>query len=242
MKINSNIGECVANLKPSGIGMFFLFLGSMLFFMAACSNEEATPANMYYEYFPDVPGHFVIYDVDSVVYDDFTGQTLTYQYQVKELIESRFFDGEGKESLRLERYIRQSTQEAWEIKNIWQARVLPARAEKTEENLTYVKLVFPPKLGQTWNGNAYNTLPAQNYRITEAHKPYLISPTLTFDSTVTVLQNDFFTLISEDLQEEKYSKHIGLVFKRYRSVTKQPDGSIISGVDYSYRISEFGME
>lgn len=242
MKLNSNIGECVSNLKRPGFGRSLLLLPGLLLFLAACSNEEANPANMYYEYFPDVPGHFVIYNVDSVVYDDFTGQTITYQYQVKELIESRFFDGEGKESLRLERFIRQSAQEPWEIKNIWQARVLPGRAEKTEENLTYIKMVFPPRLGQTWNGNAYNTLPSQNYRITEAHKPYLISPTLTFDSTVTVLQNDFFTLISEDLQEEKYAKHIGLVFKRYRSLTKRPDGSIIGGVDYSYRISEFGME
>ncbi len=242
MKVNSNIGECVANLKRTGFGMLILLLGSLLFFLAACSNEEATPTDMFYQYFPDVPGHFVIYDVDSVVYDDFTGQTITYQYQVKELVESRFIDGEGKESIRLERYIRLGSQQSWEVKNIWQARVLPGRAEKTEENLTYIKMVFPPRLGQTWNGNAYNILPEQNYRITEAHKPYLISPSLTFDSTVTVLQQDFFTLISEDLQEEKYAKHIGLVYKRYRSVTKQPDGSIIGGVDYSYRISEFGME
>jgi len=242
MNADSNIVAYLRSLKLTGFSKVFFLLSGLLVFLAACSNEEARPADMFYEYFPDVPGHFVIYDVDSVVYDDFTGQTITYQYQVKELIESRFIDGEGKESIRLERFIRLSALEPWEIKNIWQARVLPGRAEKTEENLTFIKIVFPPRLGQTWNGNAYNILPEQNYRITDAHKPYLISPALTFDSTVTVLQNDFFTLISEDLQEEKYAKYIGLVFKRYRSITKQPDGSIIGGVDYSYRISEFGME
>jgi hypothetical protein len=244
MKVFSNIVACVANLKLTGFRMpFLLFLSlSITVFFGACSNEEGAPADMFYEYFPDTPGHFVVYNVDSVVYDDFTGQTLTYNYQVKELIESRFLDGEGKESIRLERFIRQNPQEPWEIKNIWQARVLAGRAEKTEENITYIKMVFPPRLGQNWDGNAYNTMPSQTYRITEAHKPYLITPTLSFDSTVTVLQNDFFTLISEDLQEEKYARHIGLVFKRYRKVNKQVDGTITSGVDYSYRIVEFGEE
>lgn len=242
MKLNSNIGAYVTILRLAGFGRFFLLLSGLLFFLAACSNEEAAPADMFYEYFPDTPGHFVVYNVDSVVYDDFTGQTLTYNYQVKELIESRFLDGEGKESIRLERYIRQNPQQAWEIKNIWQARVLAGRAEKTEENITFIKMVFPPRLGQNWDGNAYNTLPSQTYRITEAHKPYLITPTLSFDSTVTVLQNEFFTLISENFQEEKYARHIGLVFKRYRKVNKQVNGTITSGVDYSYRIVAFGEE
>jgi len=229
-------------LKNKALNRAEVILYLILFVFLGCSKQQSQQAEMFYEYFPDAPGHFVVYDVDSVVYDDFTGQTLTYNYQVKELIESRFIDGEGTESLRLERYIRQTASDSWEIKNIWQARRLPSRAEKTEENVTFIKLVFPPRQGQQWNGNAYNTFPLQNYRITEAHKPYLITPTLTFDSTVTVLQNEFFTLISEDYQLERYAKNIGLVFKRYRKITKQVDGTITSGVDYSYRIASYGKE
>lgn len=218
-----------------------IILGIMAI-LGGCSEEQADPSEMFYSYFPDTVGHFVIYSVDSLVYDDFTGQVLQFEYEVKELIESRLTDGEGKESLRLERYIRPDESSPWEIKDVWQARVLPDRAEKTEENITFIKLVFPPKLGSRWNGNAYNTLPRQEYRIIEAHKPYLITPSLSFDSTVTVLQNEFITLISEELQEEKYAKDIGLVFKRYRKVDKEPDGTIVRGVDYSYQIKAFGQE
>lgn len=219
----------------------FVF-GLVLLFTFACQDTEYAPSEMFYEYFPDSPGHFVIYEVDSVVYDDFTGQVLNFNYQVKELIESRFIDGEGLESLRLERFIRQSPEDQWQIKNIWQARILPSRAEKTEENITYIKLVFPPNEGRTWDGNAYNNLPSQTFRITDAHKPYLIAPGLQFDSTVTVLQRNFFTAISEDLQEEKYARNVGLVYKRFRKVTKQVDGTITSGFDYSYRIISYGKE
>ena len=219
-----------------------LVLTGFLAVFAACDQEQADPVNMHYSYFPETEGHFVIYEVDSIVYDDFTGQVIEYEYEVKELIESRFIDGEGKESLRLERYIRLDEESAWEMKDVWQARVLRDRAEKTEENQTFIKLVFPPDLGSRWNGNAYNTMPEQEYRITEAHKPYLINPSLTFDSTLTVLQSDFFTLISEDFREEKYAKHVGMVFKRFRNVDKEPDGTIIRGVDYTYQVKAFGQE
>ena len=219
-----------------------VFIGFMLLFAFACQDKDYTPSKMFYEYFPGSPGHYVIYEVDSVVYDDFSGEVFNFNYQVKEVIESRFIDSEGRESLRLERFIRQTPNDHWQVKNIWQARLLPSRAEKTEENITYIKLVFPPKDGQTWNGNAYNTLPSQTYRITDAHKPYLIAPGLAFDSTVTVLQMNFFTVISEELQEEKYARHVGLVYKRYRKVFKQVDGTITSGVDYSYRIISYGEE
>jgi hypothetical protein len=219
-----------------------VFLGFMVLLAFACQDKDYSPSEMFYEYFPDSPGHYVIYDVDSLVYDDFSGEVLNFNYQVKEVIESRFIDSEGLESLRLERFKRQSPADNWQVKNIWQARLLPSRAEKTEENITYIKLVFPPKEGQTWNGNAYNTLPSQTYRITDAHKPYLIAPGLAFDSTVSVVQRNFFTVISEDLQEEKYAKHVGLIYKRYRKVTKQVDGTITSGVDYSYRIISYGKE
>lgn len=214
----------------------------ILAIIGGCAKQPSNEAEMFYAYFPDTPGHFVIYDVDSVVYDDFTGRTITYKYQVKELIESRFVDGEGTESLRLERFIRQTPADQWEIKDIWQARRLPTRAEKTEENINFIKLVFPPQQGRQWNGNAYNNLPRQNYRITEVHLPNQVTPAFLFDSTLTVLQREFITLISEEYQVERYALHIGLVYKHYRNITKQLDGTIRSGVDYTYRISAHGSK
>lgn len=225
------------NSTPVKARFIIILIHSMLW---SCSKDSSHQAEMYYNYFPVIPGHFVIYDVDSVVYDEFTGQMLTYKYQVKELIESSFIDGEGTHSIRLERFIRLTPAAPWEIKDIWQARRLPSRAEKTEENMTFIKLVFPPHAGRIWNGNAYNTLPTQNYRITEVHIPAQISPAMAFDSTITVLQREFVTLISEDYQIERYAKNVGLIFKRYKAISKRIDGTITGGVDYTYRIASYG--
>ncbi len=218
-----------------------VFIMSLATAFWGCEQEEGEPAHMGYGYFPDNKGHWVIYEVDSIVYDDFTGEVDTFYYQVKEVIDSVFIDAEGKESLRLERFIRQDSEDDWNIKNVWKARVLPSRAEKTEENITYIKLTFPVRLNAQWDGNAYNYLDEQQYRITDLHRNYQAGE-LTFDSTVTVLQKDFETLISEDFQKEIYAKGVGMVFKKYVELNKEVDGTIASGVDYSYSVLDYGKE
>lgn len=214
---------------------FFLLLCS------SCTRQTAEPVVMGYSYFPAAVGHWVVYDVDSVVYDDFTGETRHYQYQVKELTQSIFIDEEGIERLRLERYRRQQPDDQWQATDVWQARRLPSRLERTEENITYVRLTFPPGRDNTWNGNAYNTKEPQKYQYTGVHEPFQIEGH-TFDSTLTVLQKELQTLISEDFRQEVYATNVGMVYKKYVELTKQVDGTIVKGVDYSYIISSFGKE
>ncbi|HSV89184.1 MAG TPA: hypothetical protein VLH61_11135 [Bacteroidales bacterium] len=216
--------------------MIFLMLAAI----SGCEQQDFPPSEMHYDYFPSNPGHYVIYQVDSVVFDGFTGQVINYRYQVMQRIHSRFTDAEGRESMRLERFIRFNPQDSWQIKDVWQARINQGRLEKIEENNIFVKLVFPPHRGRTWNGNAYNTLPAMTYRIIEAHKPLQINSTLRFDSTVTVSQNNLITLISEDVRTEIYAKHVGKIERRYRVVRKNLAGDVIEGVDYTYTIIEYG--
>jgi hypothetical protein len=216
-------------------------IAGMTLLITSCEDRAADPVDMGYDYYPAEVGHWVIYDVDSVVYDDFTGEVLQYNYQVKELVESVFSDGEGHESLRLERFWRQDEGDSWQIKNVWQSRRLPARLEKTEENITYVKLTFPVRRNATWDGNAFNTKASQQYRITEAHLPYQVNGH-SFDSTATVLQKQLQTLISEDFQQEVFARNVGMIYKKYVKLSKEVDGTIVAGVDYSYTISSFGMD
>jgi len=208
--------------------------------LTGCEKQDSVPVEMYYDYFPVNPGHFVVYEVDSVVYDGFTGQIHQYRYQVMQSIHSRFTDAEGRESLRLERFIRPDAQHNWQIKDVWQARIHQGRLEKIEENNLFIKLVFPPHRGRTWNGNAYNTMPPMTYRIIDVHEPLMVRPGLSFDSTLTVLQNNLITLISEDVRMERFARHVGLIERRQRIVRKNLAGNVTDGVDYSYTVLEFG--
>jgi hypothetical protein len=221
--------------KNISVGLFSSILIVGILFYNSCQKETLPPVDLFHEYFPLVVGKSIVYEIDSIVYDDFTGTIDTFNYFVKELVESEFIDADEAPSYRLERFIRYDEEQDWSIKNIWKARIQTANALKTEENITYIKLIFPPENNRTWDGNAYNVMSSQNYRYTNIHSPYTIN-NLVLDSTITVIQKELETIISEDYQIEVFAKHIGLVYKKYVALEKEVDGTIIRGVDYSYKM------
>lgn len=208
-------------------------------YFSSCERHMDDPVNLGHEYFNLSEGHFNIYEVDSTVYDDFLGQVFHYKYQVKEVNKGFFTASNGKSSMRIERFIRDNGQTNWQIKNVWTATLTPSQALKNEENITYVKLVFPLKKNKTWDGNSFNANQQQDYKITALHEPFSDGG-LTFDSTLTVLQNEFRTLIGDHYQSEIYARGVGMIAKKSIALDKEIDGTIIRGVDYSYRLLETG--
>jgi hypothetical protein len=209
--------------------------------LSSCERITDDPMNLGHEYFNLNEGHFNIYEVDSTVYDDFLGRVFQYKYHVKEVNKNLFTASNGLTSMRIERFIRANGQSAWQIKNVWTATLTPSQALKNEENITYVKLAFPLRKNKTWNGNSYNSGQQQDYKITDLHEPFSQNG-LSFDSTLTVLQNEFRTLIGDQYQSEIYARGIGMINKISIALDKEIDGTIIRGVEYSYKLLETGTE
>lgn len=209
--------------------------------MVSCEKSEGEPVYLGHDYFGYTPGKYLIYQVDSIFYDDFLGEVFQFSYQVKEVNREIFIDAQGLERMRLERFYRPNDTHSWQIKNVWTAYLEKSRATKTEENITYVKLIFPLKRNATWNGNLYNPKPEQNFRIISIHESFELANNI-YDSTVTVLQRDFTTLIGQDYQYEVYANGVGMIRKKFVSLDKEIDGTIIRGVDYSYSLLEYGFE
>ncbi|TVQ89026.1 MAG: hypothetical protein EA393_07440 [Bacteroidetes bacterium] len=207
----------------------------------SCESSEGEPAVLGTEFFGHTSGKWLIYDVDSTVYDDFLGEVFHYKYQVLEINSEFFTDSEGEESMRLERFWRMTDEDEWIDKNTWRAKISGSRAFRTEENITYLKLTFPLKLNQKWNGNAFNNKPSQEYVVSHIYEPYH-NGYLQFDSTVRVLQKDFVTLIGEEYQYEVFAWQVGMVKKKFVDLSKEVDGTIIRGVDYSYTLMDFGFD
>jgi hypothetical protein len=227
--------------KTSG----FLLLFVMAFFIYSCETSEGEPVYMGEEYFGHKSGKWVIYNVDSTVYDDFLGEVFHYNYQVMEKNDGFFTDSEGEESMRLERFWRPGENDSWRVKNVWSSKIISSKAMKTEENITYIKLAFPLESGQgglrnSWDGNAFNNKPEQIYQLLSLHETMELGGHV-FDSTAMVMQKDFVTLIGEELQYEIFATDIGMIYKRYIDLSKEVDGTIIRGVDYAYEIADFGM-
>ena len=219
--------------------------------LVACEKDQPVPTDPGYDYFPNQLGHYCIYDVDSTFYDDFTGDTFYFHYQVKEVIESYFTDNQGRTAMRIERYRRDYNDSIsindvpWHLSRIWSFTRTNDRAEKLEENIRYVRLAFPVKNAKYWNGNSFNNQGEWNYKYILSDVPYSLN-NMIFDSTLAVQQIRRINEIEHREYVELYAKHVGLIEKRVIDVKDNEVNLSIplldrieSGVIYSIRLIEY---
>ncbi|HSH66175.1 MAG TPA: hypothetical protein VLB84_10340 [Bacteroidia bacterium] len=239
--------------------ILFIFVSSIF----SCKKEQSQAVDMGYSYFPDQVGHFVVYDVDSFYYNDFTDHIDTFKFQLKEKIESAFPDNQNRRTLRIERYVKfydpvkPYSTIPWKLRNVWVANRTDRTAERVEENIRINKLIFPVSSKSSWNGNSQNTLPPVNYSYLFVDLPRTIGK-IAFDSVLQVNQQDETNLISKKFYIEKYARNIGLTYKHVIDVQSQPDGvpdsllpvwiatpimeRVDAGIQYIVTINSYGNE
>jgi bifunctional DNA-binding transcriptional regulator/antitoxin component of YhaV-PrlF toxin-antitoxin module len=220
----------------------FLYLPIfLLILMSACSNETEDRNNsLGREYFPLEQGKYVIYESDSIVVDDGGTKTDTFRSFIKEEIGETFEDLEGKEANKIYRSFKRNISDKWELTDVWTAQLTDFNAQKTEENLRFVKFIFPPALNAKWNGNAYiveteyqeiagepiKIYEGRNSKIVETGEDFTVN-NLYFENTVLVEQADFETAISIREAWERYAPNVGLVHKYMRIYDSQnSDGTV----------------
>jgi len=227
-----------------------------------CKKEKGDVPAMGYNYFPINAGSYIVYEVDSFYHDDFNKKVDTCKFQLKEKIESIYPDNQNRPTARIERYIKKYnptvtySNMAWKLKNVWIQNITSKTAEKTEENIRYVKLVFPVSENTNWNGNAQNTLEKWNYQYSFINLPRTIGG-LFFDSVLQVTQLDdkFTNLVEHKYYIEKYATGVGLVFKQVIDIKSQPGSSppsnffqipimqrVTSGFQYKMTVKSYGKE
>jgi len=115
-------------------------------------------------------------------------------------------------------------------------------AQRVEDNIRYLKLAFPINADVTWNGNAFNDFPEEDYSYTDIHTSYSMNG-FDFDSTLKVLQSDDQNLIHQIYKEEKYAKNVGMIYKQKDSLNVYSVNGqirISNGFEYKETISAFG--
>ncbi len=183
---------------------------------SSCKKENTTANNSTFgaDYFSSIVGMTRLYQVDSIYWGDFTNQHDTVSYQVKEVIPSTYFDNQNRETEKVERYLKNPLTGAWIIWKVWHANITNATAEMVEDNIRYLKFPMTPTLNATWNGNTYNNLNVQYYKITAINVVDTIGNKV-FPSTLKIIQNDDGNsdLTQRNYDEERYVKGIGLYFR-----------------------------
>jgi len=191
---------------------------------------------MGYEYYPLQIGLERLYDVDSIVYDDFTNSVDTDRFQLREVCVDTFHDLEGRIAYRFERSIQRSDTGGFEFDRSFYVVTDGVRTERVEDNLREVMLVYPPIRDQDWDANVFNSLPEAERSYERTHAAYEIKGRL-FDSTLHVIvQNDTDNFIVKRFSEERYAKHEGLIERRFYHIETQ--FGIDSGLLWIQRVVE----
>lgn len=83
-------------------GNIRLFITILVFLAVSCKKEtETVNVDLGYDYFPDDSGTFVVYKVDSTIYDDFTATVRKSTIYLKEVITKQFPDNLSQRRERL---------------------------------------------------------------------------------------------------------------------------------------------
>ncbi len=204
---------------------------SSVFLNCDQSIQPISEDELGYDYFPLYIGAYWEYQVDSVIYDPAVGGTdiTTYQSLAKEEVVDTFTDNTGEVNYIIYRYYRKDADQPWEIQYVWHASRDKREGIRVENNLRFVKIVFPPVQGAAWDGNIYIDEsidvpiagePIQifknwgQYRITAIDQSINRSGK-TYDPVLTVTQVDDQdrNLIEKRYAIEQYARGVGLIYK-----------------------------
>lgn len=238
-------------------GLFILITVLISIAVFSCKKKtEPVKPDIGEAYYPSTIGKYIIYNVDSIIFDEFTFDSTFYKYQIKEKIEEGYTDLQGRPALKLVRYIKKFNAAVsysampWTIKDVWQVNITNRNVEVVEENIRFVKLIFPVKQNSTWNGNSTNTMEEWEYKYSYMDKTETIGG-IQFSKVALIIQKKFPTKISREDYSEKYAKDVGLVYReiidlKYNSIynenTDWKDIPDKSGIVYHATVVSYGNE
>jgi hypothetical protein len=205
-------------IMGKGLGVF-LAISSLIF---SCSADEPVIPDMGYDYYPLQVGRYTIYEVEETSISQSVETEVSYEIRVT--VADSSINQQGIVTYVLVREKRADASDNWESLDTWSTEIINNRLVQNEGNTLFVKLIFPPSLNLSWNGNQFNDLTdngeifydgdVTQYRISEINQPVTLNTGFTANSSLTVLQNDYnddFTGIDE--RKEIFSKDDGLIFK-----------------------------
>lgn len=238
--------QVLSKMKKNFFSVLFFVIGVVIF---SCENKEVEPSNILEgtEYFPLEKGVYAIYKINETKYSSISGNA-TSEYFLKELISDTITDSYNNVMYEVKRFVKNTEIDEWELDSVWSERKSGNQFVKKENNVEFVKLVVPVKEGKEWNGNVFNDRGEEIYSMESIHQPYTVNDVL-FDSTLTQIQKQDSSSVSQDYRTEVYAKGVGLIYKKsIITSNRQENGSIIfpieidNGIDFTQTIIEYGKE
>lgn len=212
-----------------------IILITIIAFAFSCKKNEQETVNMGYNYFPLKTNNFSIYQVDSIVYDDYNDTIDTFSYQVKLVVDSKYFDNENRESYRWSKYVKNDSSQ-WTFNTNYSLTITNERLEAVHENTRYIQLIFPVTVGVSWDYNSLNIGNASQAQYSEVdYKTSILNN--NYDSCTTVTYEDEVNLIQELVFEQKYARNVGMIYSK--QINKKKTSTGLQGYSVIYQLIEY---
>ena len=221
--------------------IYVCVIGWILF---SCS-DTLEPGKIGFNYFPLEIGDYRIYQIQQIEYSLFAA-TDTAHYQLKELVVDTF-STQSELNYILHRFKRDLSTDKWQLDSVWTSRRTQNHAIVVENNIPFVKMVFPIRLDKVWDGNLFNASPPDEYQITEISGS-METPAGTFVDNLTVFENnERDTLIYQDIRQSIYALNVGLIYKNSSILdfcNTDPDclGTLEFGIKFDQILTDYGKE
>ncbi|MEX2596828.1 MAG: hypothetical protein WEC59_07850 [Salibacteraceae bacterium] len=220
--------------KISSSTLWFLILGTL---MSCEKPKEPESIDFGYDYLPLEIGNWIEYEVDSIVFNEFTNSTDTFKFKLRESCEQIITDLEGRTVYRFERSKRSLDSSDYIFQYSYVVLIDELRAEKVVDNIKTTILTFPPNEESEWDANAFNAMPEHSFYFKDVGDPFFVDE-LLFNETLLVIQDDDTTnFIFKSFSQERYAKDVGLIFKEYFDIETQLE--IDSGLHWIQKLSDY---
>lgn len=195
----------------------------LFFLLFGCQSRDILPKRTGKEYVPIRVGAFWEYVVTETTISAVDGQVNVLSELRFDVIDSLINAGEA--TYILEQKTRAAGATDWTVGETWSVRINEFQRVQQEGNIPYLKMLFPLSEGKSWDGNALNnlggtdacpdgTFTCDNYIVADLNKPFEIPGTLSYDDSVTILENnEDDPIVMKDVRKSVYARDIGVVYR-----------------------------
>ena len=211
-----------------------------LLFITACREETEEIIPITYEYSPLDSGKYIIYQVDSILYNDYDRTVDTHTYFMLYQYGREELDAKGEPFSRYEQYVKIEASDEWRLAQVFAIKNANYQLQVIQDNQRIIALSYPIVQGKSWDGLSYIRrdtsieIPGgninlykdwDNFSYTETELPFQING-LTFEKTTLVTQVDKINNIERRYSIERYAKGVGLIEKEMWILDTQCNGNI----------------
>ncbi len=206
---------------------YFLAITTLLFLFSCTTEEDNFQLETGEEYFPLAIGKYTVYEMDSTIYDPNGAEMVRQSFtQLREEIVDTLRNANDELVYKIEQFTRLGDTLPWTIQNVYTASIVNNQAQRTEENLKFIKMTFPVRDNNSWDGNAFiddgtivlvagetiEMFKGWDYRIKEVDLVDTIGGQI-FEPVVLIEQADNENAIELRSSVEKYAPNVGLIYK-----------------------------